>query len=557
KPRRKTKMVLVENGSSELHDFNLASRKAEEAALRRYQAVHWLECLVGPLGIPEQPSEKEFISCLRNGLILCNAINKIKPGSVPKVVESHLPTQSVTWDSQPLPAYQYFENVRNFLVAVKELKLPAFEASDLEREAYEAGSAGRVVDCILALKACHELKQINGGSESSKHVKSSLLLHSGSKNISWPLYASSANSQSHLDISIAKDALSLEDAIVKALADCMVEAKENIDDNLLASFHTKNLDPVKGLSKILACCMDDKLPNKLELKSSIRNILEEQTGSGGSAAQSTTVPKKKLHTNTSTKHCQACVTKGSCDHWNILRRQEDDLTDLRGLLSRTKQEFKHLQSQFLNDLKQLGNQVNEMSAAAVGYHKAVQENRNLYNLVQDLKGNIRVYCRVRPIFDAVAKNVVDFIGDDGLLIVVDPRKPQKDGRKVFQFNRVYGPTATQDEVFKDTQPLIRSVMDGYNVCILAYGQTGSGKTYTMCGPSGGSTKDLGINHFALNDLFEMSNQRKDISYEIHAQMVEIYNEQVRDLLAEDLSSNKYPFSFLISYLSPMNNQASI
>ena len=41
-----------------------------------------------------------------------------------KVVENH---------SQPLSAYQYFENVRNFLVAVEELKLPAFEASDIKR----------------------------------------------------------------------------------------------------------------------------------------------------------------------------------------------------------------------------------------------------------------------------------------------------------------------------------------------------------------------------------------------------------------------------------------
>lgn len=39
-----------------------------------------------------------------------------------------------------------------------------------------------------------------------------------------------------------------------------------------------------------------------------------------------------------------------------------------------------------------------------------------------------------------------------------------------------------DDVFKETQPLIRSVMDGYNVCIFAYGQTGSGKTYTMVRP---------------------------------------------------------------------------
>lgn len=53
-----------------------------------------------------------------------------------KVVDNQVAAQSFTWDSQPLPAYQYFENVRNFLVAAEELKLPAFEASDLERVCY-------------------------------------------------------------------------------------------------------------------------------------------------------------------------------------------------------------------------------------------------------------------------------------------------------------------------------------------------------------------------------------------------------------------------------------
>lgn len=53
---------------------------------------------------------------------------------------------------------------------------------------------------------------------------------------------------------------------------------------------------------------------------------------------------------------------------------------------------------------------------------------------------------------------------------------------------------------------------------------------------------MGINYLALNDLFHMSNERKDIvKYDIYVQMVEIYNEQVRDLLAEDKTDNKYPF----------------
>lgn len=61
------------------------------------------------------------------------------------------------------------------------------------------------------------------------------------------------------------------------------------------------------------------------------------------------------------------------------------------------------------------------------------------------------------------------------------------------------------------------------------------------GPTGGSTKELGINYQALDYLFQLSNKREDIiNYEIYVQMVEIYNEQVRDLLAEDSSTTKYP-----------------
>ncbi|XP_010319179.1 kinesin-like protein KIN-14L [Solanum lycopersicum] len=519
------------------HEYNLAWRKAEEAALRRYQATHWLECFVGPLGISSQPSEREFVSCLRSGLVLCNLINKVQTGSVPKVVENHTPSQSIMWDSQPLPAYQYFENIRNFLVAVDDLKLPAFEASVFERDNIEAGSSTKVVDCILELKAYHEWKQMTGGVGFYKPLRSPLLTPSRGRIQAQTHVTINSDSRRRLEMSASfpkqspseDEIQKLEGIIVNALAERMVDMKENIGNNFFASFQNGNTNQVEMFSRIFSSCFKEQLQNKsLKLNS---DPLKEKSCSEDN---STCIPLQDLSNLRSRKCCRACIKKGNCNHWTVVTIQEKELSNLKALLSSTKKEFENLQSQLQSDLKQLGDQVLDMSNAALGYHKVMKENRSLHNMVQDLKGNIRVYCRIRPTFNAEAKTAIDFIGEDGSLVVIDPLKSWKEGRKIFQFNRVFGTSATQEDVFRDTKPLVRSVMDGYNVCIFAYGQTGSGKTYTMSGPGGGSTKEFGINQLALNDLFVLSDERKDImSYKIHVQMVEIYNEQIHDLLADD------------------------
>jgi kinesin family protein C2/C3 len=170
------------------------------------------------------------------------------------------------------------------------------------------------------------------------------------------------------------------------------------------------------------------------------------------------------------------------------------------------------------------------------YHKLLEENRKLYNQVQDLKGSIRVYCRVKPFLKMQTdqRSTVDHIGENGEIMIVNPQKQGKEGRKMFSFNKIFGPNASQSEVFADTQPLIRSVMDGYNVCIFAYGQTGSGKTYTMSGPDITTEETWGVNYRSLNDLFAISQNRADTTtYDVKVQMIEIYNEQVRDLLMVD------------------------
>ncbi|KAK7336533.1 hypothetical protein VNO77_17076 [Canavalia gladiata] len=502
---------------SGVHDFNMASRKAEETAWRRYEATQWLESLVGPLGISNHPSERELISCLRNGLILCNAMNKIHPGAVPKVVDSQVASQSLTWDSQPLPAYQYFENVRNFLVALEELKLPAFEASDLERDTLEMGSAAKVVDCILALKSFQELKQMNNNG-SSKYIKSPLHVQSASRMHSSAAAVSHSDACKHLDLSATLDKrlpvesnfpkreAEIVQSLVKLLVDRMIDAKENIDGNIIASLRNEHLvtDPIKVFNQIMACCNGEQPPTRFH------EAFVKEKSNLPLQSTSTPTPLDALSTPESSKCCRVCPGKCKCNQEHLLDIQEKELLDLKALKLKIKEEFEEMQSQFRRFFNDIGSQVQEMSTKALGYHKVVEENRKLYNMVQDLKGNIRVYCRIRPSFWAESKNVVDFVGEDGSLFILDPTKTLKDGRKLFQFNRVFGPTAGQDEVYKDTQPLIRSVMDGYNVCIFAYGQTGSGKTHTMSGPSGGTSKDMGINYLALHDLFEMSTERKDI-----------------------------------------------
>uniref|UniRef100_A0A0D9WR62 Kinesin motor domain-containing protein n=1 Tax=Leersia perrieri TaxID=77586 RepID=A0A0D9WR62_9ORYZ len=179
-------------------------------------------------------------------------------------------------------------------------------------------------------------------------------------------------------------------------------------------------------------------------------------------------------------------------------------------------EVLHYQKRWSEELCYLGRSLKLLTNAAENYHATLEENRKLFNEVQELKGNIRVHCRIRPFLpgEDQMSTTIDYVGDNGELILANHIKQGKEGKKMFKFNKVLGPSASQDEVFKDIQPLIRSVLDGYNVCIFAYGQTGSGKTYTMTGPENATEKDWGVNYRALNDLFHISRGRRDtIMYE--------------------------------------------
>ncbi|XP_038198335.1 kinesin-like protein KIFC2 isoform X2 [Arvicola amphibius] len=138
----------------------------------------------------------------------------------------------------------------------------------------------------------------------------------------------------------------------------------------------------------------------------------------------------------------------------------------------------------------------------------------------ELKGNIRVLCRLRPA-EGIPSSLVSVEPGQGGTITTCYRGRQHR----FRLDWVFPPDASQEEVFRQLEPAVLSCLQGYSVCIFTYGQTGTGKTYSMEGPP----EDPGIAPRALQLLFrEMGTGGH---HHVTLSMVEIYNEAVRDLLA--------------------------
>ncbi|KAF0045344.1 hypothetical protein F2P81_001873 [Scophthalmus maximus] len=215
-----------------------------------------------------------------------------------------------------------------------------------------------------------------------------------------------------------------------------------------------------------------------------------------------------------------------------LRSMKTDYTSLRSQV----RNFSEFYAAAINDAKkQISAAIHEMSEANQDllekYRKEVALRRKYHEQLVELKGNIRVLCRVKPVLKEDQH-------EEGQSVVVttDPHNESsltvlnKGKGRIVELDKVFHPQATQEEVFQEIEPLVTSCIDGYHVCIFAYGQTGSGKTYTM----EGSVENPGINQRALKHLFSEIEERKDMwSYNVTVSSVEIYNEVLRDLLSKD------------------------
>ncbi|KAG6634545.1 hypothetical protein I3843_12G125000 [Carya illinoinensis] len=239
-----------------------------------------------------------------------------------------------------------------------------------------------------------------------------------------------------------------------------------------------------------------------------------------------TAKANQLELTFSSQNTQIVVLK------NQLATAEEKLQVYNSSALETKAEFEG-QKKLINELQR------RLADADSKLVEGETLRKKLHNTILELKGNIRVFCRVRPI-----------LPDDGITTEVNvisyPTSIEALGRGIdvvqngqrhsFTFDKVFMPDATQDDVFTEISQLTQSALDGYKVCIFAYGQTGSGKTYTMLGRPG-YPEQKGLIPRSLEQIFQtrQSLQPQGWQYEMQVSMLEIYNETVHDLLSTNQS----------------------
>jgi hypothetical protein len=148
---------------------------------------------------------------------------------------------------------------------------------------------------------------------------------------------------------------------------------------------------------------------------------------------------------------------------------------------------------------------------------------------------VKVVVRCRPLNSKETadgrERIVEVDAGAGQVLLRNPAAQAGEPPKVFTFDKSFDEAFTQRQIFDETaRPIIDSVLEGYNGTIFAYGQTGTGKTHTMEGAP--TPEQQGIIPNAFEYIFAAIQASANKQYLVRASFLEIYNEEIRDLLSK-------------------------
>ncbi|EER35010.1 hypothetical protein CTRG_01872 [Candida tropicalis MYA-3404] len=212
--------------------------------------------------------------------------------------------------------------------------------------------------------------------------------------------------------------------------------------------------------------------------------------------------------------------------------KQNEIDNLENQISNKKSKVKSLHQsseERSEELKRLNFEIARMKSELINQET---KRRKLHGKLQDLKGNIRVFCRIRNATSSdlvkyqIPQDINDESKQDLLITKTNNNNNTNNATYRFSFDKIFPPEHTNDMIFDELSQLIQCSLDGTNVCVFAYGQTGSGKTFTMSHPQNGMIPLSIMKIFQdIDDLKE-----KGWSYSIFGKFIEIYNESIIDLL---------------------------
>ena len=259
------------------------------------------------------------------------------------------------------------------------------------------------------------------------------------------------------------------------------------------------------------------------------SAVEESERARDAAGKEMEELKKKL----AASEARAMAASAQVDEVNAV------MEELRAEHEQAAQELEELES--LRELradierkeKQTADIIKRQSATIEDLEAKYQEESTLrkryFNMMEDMKGKIRVYARTRPLTKKETGEKQQFsLHFPDEFTIEHPWKDEKKNRS-YLFDTVFPAETSQESVFEDTKYLIQSAFDGYNVCIFAYGQTGSGKTHTIYGDDA----NPGLTPRAIEEVMRCVYEGGDkgkFSVKMEAYMLELYQEQINDLL---------------------------
>ncbi|KAE9619448.1 putative plus-end-directed kinesin ATPase [Lupinus albus] len=166
---------------------------------------------------------------------------------------------------------------------------------------------------------------------------------------------------------------------------------------------------------------------------------------------------------------------------------------------------------------------------------------------KDKETNVQVLLRCRPLSDDEQRlNVPKVVScnENKREVTIAQNVANKQVDRVFTFDKVFGPKSQQRSIYDQAiSPIVNEVLDGFNCTVFAYGQTGTGKTYTMEGGMRNKGGDLpaeaGVIPRAVRQIFNIL-EAQNADYSMKVTFVELYNEEVTDLLAPEDNSSSRP-----------------